>query len=142
MNQITSYSNIPKNVLQKIGFNLHNKQNHPICIMKEHIYKHFPNCTTFDDLSPIVSVEDNFDKLLIPKDHPARSKTDTYFVNETEVLRTHTSAHQNNLLAQGYKNFLVTGDVYRKDSVDKYHYYTFHQMEGVIEIQNNEELID
>ena len=61
--------------------------------------------------------------------HPARSKTDTYYVNEKEVLRTHTSAHQNQLLSQNYKSFIVTGDVYRKDEIDARHYPIFHQME-------------
>jgi len=143
MDQINEYSNITANILQKIGLNLHNKTNHPICIMKEHLYTYFRNnygCVTFDSLSPVVSVDDNFDKLLIPSDHPARSKSDTYYINETSVLRTHTTAHQNNLLMQGYKNFLVTGDVYRKDEIDKYHYPVFHQMEGIIKITSDGEL--
>lgn len=46
------------------------------------------------------------------------------------MCRCHTSAHQAELLAQGEKAFLVTGDVYRRDSVDSTHYPVFHQMEG------------
>lgn len=45
------------------------------------------------------------------------------------MLRTHTSAHQNELLSKGYRHFLVTGDVYRKDEIDAHHYPIFHQME-------------
>lgn len=44
--------------------------------------------------------------------------------------RCHTSAHQAELLRKGEKTFLVTGDVYRRDSVDRTHYPVFHQMEG------------
>jgi phenylalanyl-tRNA synthetase alpha chain len=64
-------------------------------------------------LSPIVSVESNFDSLLIPQDHVSRSKSDTYYLNKETVLRCHTSAHQTFLLKQGFNRFLVTGDVYR-----------------------------
>ena len=43
----------------------------------------------------------------------------------------HTSAHQAEILRQGTRAFLVTGDVYRRDSIDATHYPVFHQMEGV-----------
>lgn len=116
-----------------MGKNLHNRSEHPLGIIKEHIYRYFKpyNFTTFDNLTPVVSTEHNFDLLRIDKAHPSRSKSDTYYINETTVLRTHTSAHQNQLLAEGQKNFLVTGDVYRKDEIDRNHYNVFHQMEGV-----------
>lgn len=85
----------------------------------------------FDDLDEVVSIQDNFDKLLVPLDHPARSANDTYYLNDDFVLRTQTSAHQNQVLVQGYHQFIVTGDVYRKDTIDKTHYPVFHQMEVV-----------
>lgn len=69
--------------------------------------------TLFDNLSPIVSAHDNFDSLLIPSDHVSRSRSDTYYYDDTTVLRTHTSAHQSNIMSMGYEAFLVTGDVYR-----------------------------
>jgi phenylalanyl-tRNA synthetase alpha chain len=130
----TAFCNIPKSVEDKLNKNLHIKLNHPIEIIKQHIYNHFKsqnkyNFHIFDVLNPIVSTEDNFDKLLIPKDHPARSPSDTYYVNENQVLRTHTSAHQNKLLKEGFMSFLVTGPVYRKDEIDARHYPIFHQME-------------
>ncbi len=130
----TSYSNIPISIENKLQYKLHNKDGHPINIMKKHIYKFFEtlkdyNFEFFDDLDSIVKIEDNFDRLLIPKDHPARGKTDTYYVNENYVLRTHTSAHQNELLEKGCQSFIVTGDVYRKDEIDSHHYPIFHQME-------------
>ena len=50
--------------------------------------------------------------------------------NCSSMRRCHTSAHQAELLSQGEKTFLVTGDVYRRDSVDSTHYPVFHQMEG------------
>ena len=143
MNKITEYSNIPNSIIEKFGRNLHNLKNHPIEIIKKKIYEYFDQLDNyefdkFDNLDPFVSTEDNFDKLLLSKDHPARSKSDTYYVNEDFVLRTHTTAHQNNLLKEGYTNFLVVGDVYRKDEVDRYHYPIFHQMEGVLKVTTDD----
>jgi phenylalanyl-tRNA synthetase alpha chain len=110
---------------------LHRIQNHPIYIIKEEIYKSFPSFDKYEDISPIVDVKDNFDSLLIPEDHPSRTKSDTYYLSDSRVLRTHTSAHQCQILKSGKTQFLVTGDVYRRDSIDRYHYPIFHQMEGV-----------
>lgn len=137
--QKSSYSNIPPSIEQKIGRCLHNLKNHPIEIIKKIIYSYFDtlkeyNFQKYDDFEPVVTTANNFDLLLIPKDHPARSKSDTYYVDENTVLRTHTSAHQNEILAKGVENFLVSGDVYRKDEIDRCHYPVFHQIEGVARV--------
>lgn len=124
-------SNLSKSINEKRTRKLHLNQLHPICLLKEKIQSFFSDFTTFDNLDEVVSTQENFDKLLVPLDHPARSKNDTYYVNDNFVLRTQTSAHQNQLLSQGYKQFIVTGDVYRKDTIDKTHYPVFHQMEVV-----------
>ena len=135
-------SNVPNNILKRMNQNFHNTPSHPLCLIKQKIYYFFDTIlkkkfTKFDDLPDTVSVQDNFDLLLIPKDHPSRSRSDTYYINDNTVLRTHTSCHQNQLLAQGEENFLVTGDVYRKDEIDKYHFPIFHQMEGVSLVDSN-----
>ena len=62
----------------------------------------------------------NFDSLLIPSNHPARSRSDTYYIDDQHVLRTPTSAHQVSLSEKNHKSFLVTGNVYRKDGRFKY----------------------
>ena len=85
----------------------------------------------FESLSPIVSTFDNFDSLLIPESHPARAKSDTYYINDTHLLRCHTSAHQHQLLKNGHEQFIVAGDVYRKDEINRTHFPVFHQIEGV-----------
>jgi phenylalanyl-tRNA synthetase alpha chain len=131
------YSNIPISIERAIfnnECNLHLKKNHPVEIIKNKIYNYFRENEQykfeyFDELNPIVSVCDNFDKLLIPKNHSSRSKSDSYYINENYVLRTHTSAHQNELLARGHNSFIVTGSVFRKDEIDCSHYPIFHQME-------------
>jgi phenylalanyl-tRNA synthetase alpha chain len=79
----------------------------------------------------VVTVAQNYDSLLVPKDHPSRRKTDCYYLNQDTLLRAHTSAHQTELIGMGLTNFLVVGDVYRRDEIDKTHYPAFHQVEGV-----------
>lgn len=138
----TDYNNISPFIENKLSRKLHNQKNHPIEIIKNHIYAYFRkldkyNFEMFDDLSAVVSTINNFDKMLIPETHATRSKSDTYYVNEKEVLRTHTSAHQHELLSKGFNSFLVTGDVYRKDEIDSHHYPVFHQMEMLTIIDDN-----
>jgi phenylalanyl-tRNA synthetase alpha chain len=133
-------NNIPVKILEKTNINLHTQKNHPLEIIKNKIYGYFSNeFQTFDNLNKYVSLEDNFDNLLIPKDHPCRSKSDTYYSTENSVLRTQTSAHQTMLLKQGISKFLVTGDVYRKDEIDRSHYPVFHQMECVCVVQDDKD---
>lgn len=139
------FCNIPKSIDDKITRKLHLQKNHPIEIIKNQIYAYFKktgNYEMFDDLDSVVTVEDNFDKLLIPENHPSRKKTDTYYINEKYVLRTHTSAHQNELLKQGHTNFLVVGDVFRKDEIDSRHFPVFHQLELVSIIEDDKDPSD
>ena len=129
-------SNITKSIFDKLNRNLYKIPNHPLTIIKNKIYEYFSstpyNFTFRENLPKIVSVEDNFDKLLIPKNHPARARSDTYYVNDKYVLRTHTTAHQNLLLEEGLNSFIACGDVYRKDEINATHYPVFHQIEGVV----------
>ncbi|CAA7405015.1 unnamed protein product [Spirodela intermedia] len=129
-------NNVPDTIFSKLGLQLHRRDNHPLGILKNAIYEYFDTnysgkFVKFDNLSPIVSTKENFDDVLVPADHVSRSYNDTYYVNANTVLRCHTSAHQVELLRQGHNQFLVTGDVYRRDSIDATHYPVFHQMEGV-----------
>ncbi|KAL9238320.1 hypothetical protein vseg_012755 [Gypsophila vaccaria] len=129
-------NNVPDSVFMKLGVQLHKRDQHPLSIIKNAIHDYFDKSYSdkfekFDDLCPIVSVKDNFDDVLVPADHVSRSYNDTYYIDSQTVLRCHTSAHQAELLRRGHTHFLVTGDVYRRDSIDSTHYPVFHQMEGV-----------
>lgn len=137
------WTTVSPKVLSYLGRNLHLDPYHPLCHVKRRIvdftYKYFPRCkggksplfTVVENLSPIVTVEQNFDSLLVPQIHPSRSKSDSYYFNSKHLLRAHTSAHQSELIASGLSNFLVIGDVYRRDEIDRTHYPVFHQVEGV-----------
>lgn len=134
-------TNVTTNILSKVGRKLHLCKNHPLSILREKIQEHVyadyrtrwggPMFTMVDYLSPVVTVEQNFDSLLVPKDHVSRAKNDNYYINSECLLRAHTSAHQRDLIKTGLDAFLVTGDVYRRDEIDMCHYPVFHQMEGV-----------
>ncbi|XP_022869696.1 phenylalanine--tRNA ligase, chloroplastic/mitochondrial-like, partial [Olea europaea var. sylvestris] len=129
-------NNVPDSIFSKLGMQLHRRDQHPLGILKNAIYDYFDTSypkkfDKFDDLCPIVSTIANFDDVLVPADHVSRSYNDTYYVDSETVLRCHTSAHQAELLRGGHTHFLVTGDVYRRDSIDSTHYPVFHQMEGV-----------
>ncbi|KAL9295387.1 Phenylalanine--tRNA ligase, chloroplastic/mitochondrial [Arabidopsis thaliana] len=128
-------NNVPDSIFSKLGMQLHRRDKHPIGILKNAIYDYFDSNYSnkfekFEDLSPIVTTKQNFDDVLVPADHVSRSLNDTYYVDSQTVLRCHTSAHQAELLRKGHSRFLVTGDVYRRDSIDSTHYPVFHQMEG------------
>ncbi|XP_053570677.1 phenylalanine--tRNA ligase, mitochondrial isoform X2 [Bombina bombina] len=142
------YTNVTNRILSKVGKNLHNKMYHPLWLIKERIKDHFykqymgrsgsPLFSVYDDLGPVVTTEQNFDRLLIPFDHPSRQKGDNYYLNSTHMLRAHTSAHQWDLMHSGLDAFLAVGDVYRRDEIDRSHYPVFHQMEGVCLFSNHQ----
>ncbi len=74
----------------------------------------------------------NFEALNIPANHPAREMQDTFFVDPTHVLRTHTSPIQIHALeAESLPLRIIgTGPVFRCDS-DISHLPNFHQIEGM-----------
>ena len=47
------------------------------------------------------------------------------------MLRAHMTCHDQDLIRSGLDCFLSTGDVYRRDTIDRTHYPVFHQMDGV-----------
>ncbi|TKA53140.1 hypothetical protein B0A49_11253 [Cryomyces minteri] len=127
------WMNAPSSILSSISRRLHLQPDHPITITRKLIESRFPAPTyqKHNTLFPIVSVGQNFDSLGFPADHVGRSRNDTYYINKSTVLRTHTSAHQaDTFRAKTSEGFLISADVYRRDAIDRSHYPIFHQMEG------------
>ena len=83
----------------------------------------------------IESEENNFDKLNITPDHPARDSQDTFWIKgvKNTVLRTHTSPVQIRYMQEHKPPFrmLCPGRTYRKDE-DATHSPMFHQFEGLM----------
>jgi phenylalanyl-tRNA synthetase alpha chain len=96
----------------------------------------------FDDVAvpEIVPVDICFDLFDFPPDHPARSKSDTYYTDEAHILRTHTTVmwyyyaqlpEIKERIARREKFGVVSyGKVYRKDEIDSKHMNIFHQIDG------------
>lgn len=128
-------NNVPDSIVEKLGRRLHLRSDHPLGHLKSRIHAHFCGgaapFAVFDDLPPIVSIAQNFDSLLTPAGHVSRSPTDTFYVDDTRLLRCHMTAHQTDLIRQGQAAFLMIGDVFRRDEVDATHYPVFHQVDGV-----------
>ncbi|RCK55351.1 Phenylalanine--tRNA ligase, mitochondrial [Candida viswanathii] len=128
-----NWTNVPPFMLDLITRKLHKNPSHPIGILNDLIKTSIKDMdyTIYEDFHPIVTRYQNFDSLGFPEDHPGRSKSDTYYLNKDHLLRTHTSAHEQecfvNCVTKGY---VITADVYRRDEIDRTHYPAFHQMEG------------
>lgn len=75
----------------------------------------------------------NFEALNIPAHHPARAMHDTFYIDETTVLRTHTSPVQVRVMETEKPplRIICPGRVYRCDS-DLTHTPMFHQVEGLL----------
>lgn len=80
----------------------------------------------------VETVELNFDALNHDATHPARDRSDTFYVSDDVVLRTHTSPMQIRAMREHPPPLYVVipGRVYRRDS-DATHTPQFHQVEGL-----------
>lgn len=80
--------------------------------------------------------EYNFERLNLPKDHPARDMQDTFYITDTLLLRTHTSPMQVRTMERMQGNapvkVIVPGRVYRRDEDDATHSHAFTQIEGLV----------
>ena len=76
----------------------------------------------------------NFTKLNIPEDHPARDEQDTFFINDSILLRSQTSPVQARTMEKGKLpiRMIAPGRVFRSDEVDATHSPSFHQVEGLV----------
>lgn len=136
-----TFCNVTPKILSHVGKNIYLKQYHPLSLVRENIINYFystfkgrtgnPIFSVYDSLHPVVTVEANFDSLLVPANHVSREKKDCYYVNQNSLLRSHMTAHQCELMKMGLNNFLMIGDVYRRDEIDATHYPVFHQLDCV-----------
>ena len=81
--------------------------------------------------------EYNFEKLNLPKDHPARDMQDTFYITPSVLMRTQTSPMQARMMethdfSKGPLKMISPGKVYRRDTDDATHSHQFHQVEGLV----------
>jgi phenylalanyl-tRNA synthetase alpha chain len=89
----------------------------------------------------VISPKVVFDLFNFPADHPARSRSDTYYVDQEHILRPHTSLMwkyyleipevQQQLAEHGSAGALCYGTVYRRDEIDWQHTNVLHHIDGL-----------
>ena len=115
---------------------------HPITLVQRQCESVFRTMGfNIEDYSEIVTDYECFEALNIPKDHPARDMQDTYYLDNGQLLKSHTSAAQNAIYKK-YKDALINdgmpikaifpGRCFRNEATDACHENTFFQMEGVM----------
>ena len=82
----------------------------------------------------VETVENNFDALNAPKDHPSRDMSDTFYINSELLLRTQTSPVQvRTMKSQELPIKIISpGRCFRFDAPDATHSPMFHQIEGLV----------
>ena len=82
----------------------------------------------------VETVENNFDALNAPKNHPSRDMSDTFYFNDELLLRTQTSPVQvRTMRSQELPIKIISpGRCFRNDSLDATHSPMFHQIEGLV----------
>ncbi|MBQ9913867.1 MAG: phenylalanine--tRNA ligase subunit alpha [Clostridia bacterium] len=115
---------------------------HPVTLVQRQCEQIFKSMGfAVEDYAEIVSDYECFEALNIPKHHPARDMQDTYYLDNGQLLKSHTSAAQNAIYKK-YKDALINdgvpikaifpGRCFRNEATDACHENTFFQMEGVM----------
>ncbi|PQB41251.1 phenylalanine--tRNA ligase subunit alpha [Enterococcus faecalis] len=83
----------------------------------------------------------NFERMNLPKDHPARDMQDTFYISDEMLIRTHTSPVQARTMekhdfSKGALRMISPGKVFRRDTDDATHSHQFHQIEGLVVDKN------
>ena len=115
---------------------------HPITLVQRECERIFKSMGfDVEDYSEVVTDYECFEALNIPKHHPARDMQDTYYLENGQLLKSHTSAAQNAIYKK-YKDALFNegrpikaifpGRCFRNEATDACHENTIFQMEGVM----------
>ncbi len=126
--------------------NLERGSYHPITLVQRECEAVFKSMGfNVEDYSEVVTDYECFEALNIPKHHPARDMQDTYYLENGQLLKSHTSAAQNAIYLK-YKDALINdgvpikaifpGRCFRNEATDACHENTFFQMEGVMVDKN------
>ena len=83
----------------------------------------------------------NFERMNLPKDHPARDMQDTFYISDEMLIRTHTSPVQARTMekhdfSKGALRMISPGKVFRRDTDYATHSHQFHQIEGLVVDKN------
>lgn len=109
---------------------------HPISLIERRIKEIFTQMGYTVEEGPEIEQDYyNFERLNIPRNHPAREMQDTFYVTDDIVLRTHTSPVQARVMDEVAPTLpvkiIAPGKVFRRDD-DATHSPMFHQVEGLL----------
>ncbi len=108
---------------------------HPITLVRRELEQIFASMGfVVEDYFEVVDDYNCFEALNIPKNHPARDMQDTFYLDNGQLLKTHTSAAQNAIMRKyGVPvRAIFPGRCFRNESIDACHENTFFQMEGLM----------
>ena len=112
---------------------------HPITLATREVEEVFVSMGfTIENYDEIVDDYKCFEALNIPKHHPARDMQDTYYLDNGQLLKTHTSAAQNYIMKKygAPLRAIFPGRCFRNESTDACHENTFFQLEGMMIDEN------
>jgi phenylalanyl-tRNA synthetase alpha chain len=107
---------------------------HPLTQLQDRAIQVFRRLGFALAAGPDIDTEWNcFDALNTPPNHPARNETDTFYLFDGRLLRTHTSTVQirTMLAAPPPVRVIAPGAAYRRDEMDATHLSQFNQLEGL-----------
>lgn len=112
---------------------------HPVTIVQQKLIDIFRSMGfSVEDGNEIETEYNNFEAVNIPKHHPARDMQDTFYLDNGQVLKTHTSASQNRIMKKygAPLKVIFPGRCFRNEELDASHENTFFQMEGMMIDEN------
>lgn len=124
----------------------------PVAAITERVIS-LPRFQDFDLITTpeIIPAAVVFDLFNFPADHPARSRSDTYYATPTHILRPHTSlmwkyyldipAVRQKLESGGAAGVLCYGTVYRRDEIDWQHTNVLHHIDGLYLVKHEQQKI-
>lgn len=108
---------------------------HPVTIIQQRLVNIFRSMGfAVEDGNEVETEYNNFEAVNIPKFHPARDMQDTFYLDNGQVLKTHTSASQNRIMCKygAPLKAIFPGRCFRNEELDASHENTFFQMEGIM----------
>ncbi len=132
---------------------LSKKEGSPVKAITERVIN-LPSLKNLDliETPEVITPEIVFDLFNFPKDHPARTASDSYFIDENHILRPHTSLMwkyyldipevRERLEKHGSVGVLSYGKCYRRDEIDWQHYNILHQIDGFFVIRKDIKTLD
>ena len=131
---------------------LSRQPNNPLYALVQQV-RLMPEFKDFDliQIPEIVPAKISFDLFNFAPDHPARGRSDTYYLDEENILRTHDTVmwyyylqrpEVKEKIAVGEPlGVLCYGKVYRKDEIDRRHMNVFHQMGGLYLVPDRQQTL-